>query len=123
MDLVKIIETFPTQEDCIVYLEHLRWHRSPECSQCESTHVRQRNEHAIGRIGRYNCHECKSTFKVTHGTLFEGEPEDTSSEVVFGDLIDGKRKEKPIKLPTFTRFRGEAENMLADDDEYPCRNG
>ena len=72
MDLVKIMETFPTQEDCIAYLERLRWHGSPECPQCESTHVRRRNEHAIGRIGRYNCHECKSTFKVTHGTLFQG---------------------------------------------------
>ena len=31
MDLVKIMETFPTQEDCIVYLERLRWEPgSPE---------------------------------------------------------------------------------------------
>lgn len=72
MDLIKIMETFPTQEDCIAYLERLRWHGSPECPQCESTDVRRRNEQAIGRIGRYNCYECKSTFKVTHGTLFGG---------------------------------------------------
>ena len=72
MDLVKVMETFPTQEDCIAYLERLRWQGSPECPQCESTHVRRRNEYATGRIGRYNCHECKSTFKVTHGTLFHG---------------------------------------------------
>ena len=72
MDLIKIMETFPTQEDCIAYLERLRWQGLPECPQCESTHVRRRNEHAIGRIGRYNCHECKSTFKATHGTLFQG---------------------------------------------------
>ena len=25
MDLIKIMETFPTQEDCIAYLERLRW--------------------------------------------------------------------------------------------------
>ena len=72
MDVVKMLETFPTQEACIAYLERLRWHGSPECPQCASTHVRRRNEHVIGRIGRYNCHECKSTFKVTQGTLFEG---------------------------------------------------
>ena len=72
MDLIKIMETFPTQEDCIAYLERLRWQGLPECPQCESTHVRRRNEHAIGRIGRYNCYECKSTFKATHGTLFHG---------------------------------------------------
>ena len=73
MDLIKIMETFPMQEDCIAYLERLRWKPGlPECPQCESTHVRRRNENATGRIGRWNCHECKSTFKVTHGTLFHG---------------------------------------------------
>ena len=36
MDLVKIMETFPTQEDCIAYLERLRWQGSPECPHCGS---------------------------------------------------------------------------------------
>ena len=72
MDLVKVMETFPTQEHCIAYLERLRWQGSPECPHCESIHVRRRNENVTGRIGRWNCHECKSTFKVTHGTLFHG---------------------------------------------------
>ena len=34
MDLVKIMETFPTQEDCIAYLERLQWQGSPECPHC-----------------------------------------------------------------------------------------
>ena len=72
MDLIKIMEAFPTQEACIAYLEHLRWHGSPECPHCESPHVKRRNESEIGRIGSYNCHDCKSTFKVTHGTIFQG---------------------------------------------------
>ena len=72
MDVIKIMEMFPTQETCIAYLERLRWQGSPECPQCETTHVRRCNEHATGRIGRYNCHNCRSTFKATHGTLFEG---------------------------------------------------
>ena len=72
MNLVEVMEMFPTQEDCIAYLERLRWHGSPECPFCGSTHVRSRNERATGRIGRYNCHDCESTFKVTHGTIFQG---------------------------------------------------
>ena len=36
MDLIKIIEAFPTQEDCMMYLERLRWNGSPECPHCES---------------------------------------------------------------------------------------
>ena len=73
MDLIKIMETFSTQAECIAYLERLRWQGSPECPHCESTHVRRRNEHDTGRIGRWNCHACKSTFKVTHGNpMFQG---------------------------------------------------
>ncbi len=72
MDLIKIMEMFPTQEDCIVYLERLRWQGLPECQHCGSNSVGRRNETAIGRIGRWNCHDCHSTFKVTSGTMFTG---------------------------------------------------
>ena len=72
MDLIKIIEMFPEQEACIAYLERLRWQGIPECPHCESTQVSKRNEPAIGRIGRWNCHDCQSTFKVTSGTMFTG---------------------------------------------------
>ena len=58
--------------DCIDYLERLRWEGSPECPHCESIEVRRRNEQETGRIGRWNCHNCYATFKVTHGTLFHG---------------------------------------------------
>ena len=116
MDLIKVIETFPTQEDCIEYLERLRWAGSPECPHCESTHVRRRNEHDIGRIGRWNCHNCHATFKVTHGRLFHGEPEDCASEVVCRDRSDGERKEKPIELSTLTRSGGATKNVLAYND-------
>ena len=73
MDLIKIMETFPTQEECIAYLERLRWQGSPECPHCESTHVRRRNEQDIGRYRTLGtATKCKSTFKVTHGTVFQG---------------------------------------------------
>ncbi len=72
MDLVKVMETFPTQTDCIEYLERLRWAGSPECPHCEGLRVKKRKETALGRIGRWNCHDCRSTFKVTQGTMFQG---------------------------------------------------
>lgn len=72
MNLVEMMEMFPTQVDCIDYLERLRWQGLPECPHCKSNHVRRRKELLEGRIGRWNCHNCKSTFKVTHGTIFHG---------------------------------------------------
>ena len=44
MDILKIIEAFPTQHHCVEYLERLRWNGLPECPHCESTHVAKRNE-------------------------------------------------------------------------------
>ena len=67
MDVIKVMEAFPTQEHCIDYLERLRWQGAPECPHCESIEVRRRNEQETGRIGRWNCHNCHATFKVTHG--------------------------------------------------------
>lgn len=39
---------------------------------CERSDVRKRRETLIGRIGRWNCRECKTTFKGTHGTVYQG---------------------------------------------------
>ncbi len=72
MDLIKIMEAFPTQEDCPASLERLRWQGETECPHCSSVRVRKRKEHETGRIGRWSCKDCYATFKVTHGTLFHG---------------------------------------------------
>ena len=73
MNLIEIMKRFPDQESCITHLEKLRWgDEDPYCPHCKSKHVVKRNETATGRIGRWNCHGCKSAFKVTQGTVFQG---------------------------------------------------
>lgn len=73
MDLIKVMERFPTQESCIAYLEQVRWGKGyPHCPHCGTTDVAKRSETETGRIGRWNCHDCQATFKVTHGTVFHG---------------------------------------------------
>lgn len=72
MDLLQVIERFPTQESCVEHLEKIRWGDTPCCPHCDSTSVGKRTESEIGRIGRYNCHDCGATFKVTCGTVFHG---------------------------------------------------
>ena len=68
MDLIKVMKTFSTQADCIEYLERLRWKESPKCPHCESLNVRKRNEHEIGRVGRWNCHDCRAGRSCTGWT-------------------------------------------------------
>ncbi|MYA72295.1 IS1595 family transposase [Candidatus Poribacteria bacterium] len=76
MNLIEVIERFPTQESCIEHLERLRWNGTPVCPHCESKDVAQKNETQkdgkIGLTGRYNCHTCRASFKVTCGTVFHG---------------------------------------------------
>ena len=68
MDLYMIMERFPDHESCINYLEDTRWGKHPKCPYCESEHVTRKHEG--DRIGRWNCHGCKSSF--IQGTLFQG---------------------------------------------------
>lgn len=72
MDLIKVMEKFPDQEACIEHLESIRWKDKPCCLHCGSVDVVRKNEDGIGRVGRWNCHDCKASFKVTCGTVFHG---------------------------------------------------
>ena len=72
MDLVEVMERFPNQQSCIEHIERIRWGDNPCCPHCDGTHVGRRNETRVGAIGRWNCHDCKVSFKVVHGTVFHG---------------------------------------------------
>ena len=66
MNLIEVMERFPTQEICIEHLERICWGDQPYCPHCDGTKVVRRKESEIGRIGRYECRDCRATFKVTH---------------------------------------------------------
>ncbi|RKU14650.1 hypothetical protein C6501_07850 [Candidatus Poribacteria bacterium] len=76
MNLIEVMERFPDQESCIEHLERIRWRGTPVCPYCGSVSVAPKNESqeedGVGRVGRWNCHDCKASFKVTHGTVFHG---------------------------------------------------
>ena len=69
MNLITICNRFPTQADCITRLETVRWGGSPRCSLCGSEHVARKAEGR--RVGRWNCHACKSSFNVLSGTIMQ----------------------------------------------------
>ena len=72
MNLIEVMERFPDQESCIEHLEQIRWKGKPICPHCECKDVVRKNEDGIGRVGRYHCHNCHASFKVTCGTVFHG---------------------------------------------------
>ena len=69
MDLITVFERFPTQEACIAHLEKARWGDEPVCPHCGSDKVARKKENR--RVGRWNCHGCKSSFNVLSGTIFQ----------------------------------------------------
>ena len=55
------------QEECLAYLETVRWDGIPTCPYCGSTNATPyRKEH------RYHCNNCFTSYSVTVRTLFHG---------------------------------------------------
>ena len=69
MNLIQVFQRFPDHESCIEHLERVRWNDNPNCPLCESPRVARKADGE--RIGRWNCHECKSSFNVLSGTIFQ----------------------------------------------------
>ena len=65
MDIIEIFELYPTQDDCIVHLENVRWHGKPRCVYCQSLNVTP-----APKEQRHHCNNCNTTFSVTVGTIF-----------------------------------------------------
>ena len=68
MNLFRVFQQFPDQHACLSHLEEVRWGDEPGCPFCHSGHVARKAEK--GRLGRGNCHACKSSFNVLSGTIF-----------------------------------------------------
>ena len=69
MNLITIFSLYPDQEACIEHLEAVRWGDEAHCPHCGSAGVARKAERH--RIGRWNCRDCKSSFNVLSGTIFE----------------------------------------------------
>ena len=65
MNLLTIFSKFPNQETCIHHLETIRFGDAPYCPHCNSNHVERKADG--NRVGRWNCHACKSSFNVLSG--------------------------------------------------------
>lgn len=65
MDIIEIFNKFPTQNDCISYLEKARWTKQPTCPYCKSASFT-----ALPKEQRYHCNKCNTSYSVTVGTIF-----------------------------------------------------
>lgn len=71
MNLHEVFTRFPDQKSCIDHLENIRFANGAYCPLCGSVeNVRRSN--LKSRVGRWNCHDCKSSFNVLSGTPLSG---------------------------------------------------
>ena len=73
MNLMEIFRRFPDQQACIDHLEAIRYKDGPYCPHCGSADEgKVRRSNLKSRVGRWNCHDCKSSFNVLSGTVMQG---------------------------------------------------
>ena len=65
MNLVKLVDTFHSEDACRSYLEDLRWPDGLACLRCGSTSVSR-----IHTRDQLDCNSCRYRFSVTSGTIF-----------------------------------------------------
>ncbi len=68
MNILAVAREFPTQESCIEHIERVKWQGKPRCPFCDSDRVARKVEQHYTH--RWNCHNCLSTFRAMHGTIF-----------------------------------------------------
>lgn len=65
MSIQDVYLQFPTEGDCITFLEKIRWNGVPQCPYCHADrNTALREEH------RYHCNLCNTAFSVTVQTVF-----------------------------------------------------
>ena len=65
MNIVNIYEHFPAEQDCLKYLEKLKWGDTPRCPYCSSE-----NSSPMPKEHRHHCNTCNTSYSVTVGTIF-----------------------------------------------------
>lgn len=65
MNIIQVYKRFRTQEDCLEYLEHVRWQGKPTCPYCKSI-----NSTPAPKEHRHHCNNCNTSYSVTVNTIF-----------------------------------------------------
>ena len=70
MNILTIADCFPNEQSCVEILERVKWQGVPRCPFYGSEDGERKRESEL--VGRWNCHNCLSSFKVTSGTMVQG---------------------------------------------------
>ncbi|MCB9192780.1 MAG: IS1595 family transposase [Flavobacteriales bacterium] len=120
MNLIEINEQFPTELDCIVHLEKVRYGKKPKCAFCDSVNLGVRlKDH------RFTCKDCRKTSSVTAGTALHGTRIPIKTWFyAFAIISDAKKGVSALQLqrnlgvsyPTAWKMYMDIRGMMVDDN-------
>ncbi len=87
MNIVTIFKRFPTEADCITYLEQTRWPSKSICPYCSSA-----NSTLLPKEQRHHCNNCNTTFSVTVNTIFHHTHLPIQNGLLAGTLVLNAKK-------------------------------
>jgi len=75
MNLIEVTRRFQTEDDCLDYIEQMRWPNGKCCVRCGSLNISEFKREAVSKNRRnrlYQCleKECAHQFSATAGTIF-----------------------------------------------------
>ncbi len=72
MNLINVVNEFLREEDCLAYLEKMRWPDGVRCVKCESDKIGRVTSRGKTKKPRYlyQCRSCRKQFTAKSGTIF-----------------------------------------------------
>jgi len=97
LTLPQIMARFSTEEKAIEYMESILWKNGPVCPHCGNADAEKiwkltANRDAKIRAGLRQCAECKKSFRVTVGTIFEDSHITLDKWLIAWYLLSGAKK-------------------------------
>lgn len=71
MNLIELTQKFSTVEAARAHLEEIRWPQGPFCPHCGVVGNSRRLGGASAARGLFRCRDCRKSFSVTVGTIFQ----------------------------------------------------
>lgn len=97
--LLTFFQTFPNEEACLKYMEHMRFRGKPYCLRCNHDKVYKFSD---GR--RYKCAKCRKQFTMKVGTIFEDSK--LSMQVWFAAIYLATSRKKGVSSVQLTKDMG-----------------
>jgi len=92
LHLTEVYQIYPTERECIIFLEKMRWDGLPRCPYCKS-----HRSTFLTKEGRHHCNGCNVSYSVTVGTVFHRTHLPLQKWFLAASLIIGNEQDIPIR--------------------------